>query len=74
MPTISRDLLENTDFLQPRSRVNEMAKNFIDPGLRTWVAFPAPKTSLGIPVDFDPKRGLYVLGGRLKQLYHRAGL
>ena len=28
-----RDLLVNTDFLEPRSRVNEMVANFIDPGL-----------------------------------------
>ncbi|MCI8871015.1 MAG: class I tRNA ligase family protein, partial [Lawsonibacter sp.] len=28
-----RDLLENTDFLEPRSRVNEMVNNFIKPGL-----------------------------------------
>ena len=28
-----QDLLENTDFLQPRSRVNEMVNNFIKPGL-----------------------------------------
>ena len=28
-----RDLLVNTDFLLPRSRVNEMVHNFIDPGL-----------------------------------------
>ena len=43
-----RDLLENTDFLEPRSRVNEMVNNFIKPGLEdlcvsrtsfTWV-FP----------------------------------
>ena len=28
-----QDLLENTDFLQPRSRVHEMVNNFIKPGL-----------------------------------------
>ena len=28
-----QDLLENTDFLEPRSRVNEMVNNFIKPGL-----------------------------------------
>ena len=28
-----RDLLVNTDFLEPRSRVNEMVNNFIKPGL-----------------------------------------
>ena len=54
-----RDLLENTDFLQPRSRVNEMVKNFIDPGLEDLCV---SRTSLkwGIPVDFDPKHTVYV--------------
>ena len=28
-----RDLLTTTDFLEPKSRVNEMVNNFIDPGL-----------------------------------------
>src|SRR3712207_7035069 len=28
-----RDLFENTDFVLPESRKNEMIKNFIDPGL-----------------------------------------
>ena len=28
-----QELLENTDFLEPRSRVNEMVNNFIKPGL-----------------------------------------
>ena len=48
-----RDLLMNTDFLEPRSRVNEMVKNFIDPGLEDLCV---SRTSFkwGIPVDFDP--------------------
>ena len=48
-----RDLLENTDFLQPRSRVNEMVKNFIDPGLEDLCV---SRTSFdwGVPIDFDP--------------------
>ena len=58
-----RDLLENTDFLQPRSRVNEMVKNFLDPGLED-LCVSRTSFSWGIPVDFDPKpRGLCV-GGR----------
>ena len=54
-----RDLLENTDFLQPRSRVNEMVKNFIDPGLEDLCV---SRTSFdwGIPVDFDPGHVVYV--------------
>ena len=49
-----RDLLVNTDFLLPRSRVNEMVHNFIDPGLEDLCV---SRTSFkwGIPVDFDPK-------------------
>ena len=54
-----RDLLENTDFLQPRSRVNEMVKNFIDPGLEDLCV---SRTSFdwGVPIDFDPKHVAYV--------------
>jgi len=54
-----RDLLENTDFLQPRSRVNEMVKNFIDPGLED-LCVSRTSFSWGIPVDFDPKHVVYV--------------
>lgn len=54
-----RDLLENTDFLQPRSRVNEMINNFIKPGLEDLCV---SRTSFkwGIPVDFDPDHVVYV--------------
>ena len=54
-----RDLLENTDFLLPRSRVNEMIHNFIDPGLEDLCV---SRTSFkwGVPVDFDPKHVVYV--------------
>ena len=54
-----RDLLENTDFLQPRSRVNEMVNNFIKPGLDDLCV---SRTSFkwGIPVDFDPGHVVYV--------------
>ena len=54
-----RDLLVNTDFLQPRSRVNEMVKNFIDPGLED-LCVSRTSFSWGIPVDFDPKHVVYV--------------
>ena len=54
-----RDLLENTDFLQPKSRVNEMVNNFIKPGLDDLCV---SRTSFkwGIPVDFDPGHVVYV--------------
>ena len=54
-----RDLLENTDFLQPRSRINEMVKNFIDPGLED-LCVSRTSFTWGIPVDFDPKHVVYV--------------
>ena len=54
-----RDLLENTDFLQPRSRVNEMVKNFIDPGLED-LCVSRTSFTWGIPVDFDPGHVVYV--------------
>ena len=54
-----RDLLEDTDFLQPRSRVNEMVRNFIDPGLED-LCVSRTSFSWGIPVDFDPGHVVYV--------------
>ncbi len=54
-----RDLLVNTDFLQPRSRVNEMVQNFIDPGLED-LCVSRTSFTWGIPVDFDPKHVVYV--------------
>ena len=52
-------LLEDTDFLQPRTRVNEMVNNFIKPGLEDLCV---SRTSFdwGIPVDFDPGHVVYV--------------
>ena len=54
-----RDLLEDTDFLQPRSRVNEMVNNFIKPGLED-LCVSRTSFSWGIPVDFDPGHVVYV--------------
>ncbi len=54
-----RDLLVNTDFLEPRSRVNEMVNNFIDPGLED-LCVSRTSFSWGIPVDFDPGHVVYV--------------
>ena len=65
-----QDLLENTDFLEPRSRVNEMVNNFIKPGLEDLCVSRKPgledlcvsRTSFtwGVPVDFDPGHVVYV--------------
>ena len=52
-------LLEDTDFLQPASRVNEMIKNFIDPGLED-LCVSRTSFTWGIPVDFDPGHVVYV--------------
>ena len=54
-----RDLLMNTDYLQPRSRVNEMVSNFIDPGLED-LCVSRTSFTWGIPVDFDPGHVVYV--------------
>ena len=54
-----QDLLENTDFLQPRSRVHEMVNNFIKPGLED-LCVSRTSFSWGVPVDFDPGHVVYV--------------
>ena len=54
-----RDLLTNTDFLEPHSRVNEMVNNFIDAGLED-LCVSRTSFTWGIPVDFDPGHVVYV--------------
>ena len=54
-----RHLLEDTDFLQPRSRVNEMVNNFIKPGLED-LCVSRTSFTWGVPVDFDPGHVVYV--------------
>jgi methionyl-tRNA synthetase len=54
-----QDLLENTDFLEPKSRVNEMVNNFIKPGLED-LCVSRTSFTWGIPVDFDPGHVVYV--------------
>ncbi len=50
---------EELDFLEPKSRVNEMINNFIKPGLQDLCV---SRTSFkwGIPVTFDPDHVVYV--------------
>lgn len=50
---------EEKNFLEPKSRVNEMIHNFIDPGLQDLCV---SRTSFkwGIPVTFDPGHIVYV--------------
>lgn len=56
-----RDLLLNTDFLEPKSRVNEMVNNFIDceGGLQD-LCVSRTSFTWGVPVGFDPGHVVYV--------------
>ncbi len=56
-----RALLTETDFLEPKSRVNEMVNNFIDceGGLQD-LCVSRTSFTWGVPVDFDPKHVVYV--------------
>ena len=54
-----QDLLENTDFLEPKSSVNEMVNNFIKPGLED-LCVSRTSFTWGVPVDFDPGHVVYV--------------
>ena len=54
------DLIENDpDFLQPKSRRNEMLNNFLRPGLQD-LAVSRTSFKWGIPVTFDPEHVVYV--------------
>ena len=54
------DLIENDpDFLQPKSRRNEMLNNFLKAGL-TDLAVSRTSFKWGIPVPFDPEHVVYV--------------
>ncbi|MFR6055505.1 MAG: class I tRNA ligase family protein, partial [Eubacteriales bacterium] len=50
---------DNPEFLQPKSRMNEMINNFLKPGLQDLCV---SRTSIkwGIPVTFDEKHTVYV--------------
>ena len=50
---------ENPEFLQPKTRVNEMINNFLKPGLQDLCV---SRTSIkwGVPVTFDEKHTVYV--------------
>lgn len=50
---------DNPNFLVPTARVNEMVKNFIEPGLQD-LAVSRTSFSWGVPVPFDPKHVIYV--------------
>lgn len=47
------------EFIQPKSRENEMVNNFLKPGLQD-LCVSRTSFSWGVPVDFDPKHVVYV--------------
>ena len=51
--------LTETDYLQPKSRINEMVNNFIKPGLEDLCVSRTTFT-WGVPVDFDEGHVVYV--------------
>ncbi|MBQ5319680.1 MAG: methionine--tRNA ligase [Oscillospiraceae bacterium] len=51
--------LTETDYLQPKSRVNEMVNNFIKPGLED-LCVSRTSFTWGVPVDFDKGHVVYV--------------
>lgn len=50
---------ENPDFLQPKSRQNEMLNNFLRPGLQD-LAVSRTSFKWGVPVPFDEEHVVYV--------------
>ena len=50
---------EELDFLEPKSRVNEMINNFIKPGLQD-LCVSRTSFTWGVPVTFDPGHVVYV--------------
>lgn len=50
---------DHPDFIQPSTRMNEMIKNFIDPGLED-LAVSRTTFHWGVPVKSDPKHVVYV--------------
>lgn len=50
---------ENPDFIQPKSRQNEMINNFIKPGLED-LCVSRTSVKWGIPVPFDTNHSVYV--------------
>ena len=52
-------LLTETDYLQPKTRANELVNNFIKPGLED-LCVSRTSFTWGIPVSFDTKHIVYV--------------
>lgn len=56
---ILKHMEENSEFLQPNTRLNEMINNFLKPGLED-LAVSRTSFKWGIPVEFDPGHVVYV--------------
>ncbi len=58
-PRILKLYEDNPEFLQPKSRVNEMVNNFIKPGLQD-LCVSRTTVTWGVPLPFDKKHYAYV--------------
>lgn len=58
-PRILKLYEDNPEFLQPKSRVNEMVNNFIKPGLQD-LCVSRTTVKWGVPLPFDEKHYAYV--------------
>ncbi|MDE5896834.1 MAG: methionine--tRNA ligase, partial [Clostridia bacterium] len=58
-PRILKLYEDNPEFLQPKSRVNEMVNNFLKPGLND-LCVSRTTVKWGVPLPFDPEHYAYV--------------
>lgn len=58
-PRILKLYEDNPDFLQPKSRINEMVNNFLKPGLQD-LCVSRTTVKWGVPLPFDEKHTAYV--------------
>lgn len=58
-PRILKLYEDNPEFLQPKSRINEMVNNFLKPGLQD-LCVSRTTVKWGIPLPFDEKHTAYV--------------
>ena len=58
-PRILKHYEENPEFLQPKSRVNEMVNNFLKEGLQD-LSVSRTSVKWGVPLPFDEKHTAYV--------------
>ena len=58
-PKILKLYEDNPEFLQPKSRINEMVNNFLKPGLQD-LCVSRTTVKWGVPLPFDPKHTAYV--------------